>query len=240
MMAKKPHHAPHRLRGRQRTGAAAGQGRGVGAPTAPASLDAPALGAGYAERASNDLHFSRVRQLVPLAAVLSRYGILPALKRSGPQLKGCCPIHDGSNPQQFVVNADESTWHCFGDCHAGGGTLEFVAAIEGVPIARAATLIAHWFALADTGEALPEARKQRRKTMQERPSHKAFVVENREGDDEQQGGFWTRIGAAWPHKDGKGLNLVLSALPVGGRIVLREYTAEDEEREQKRASQQRM
>lgn len=59
-----------------------------------------------------------------------------------------------------------------------------------------------------------------------KPSHKAYVVEDR-GEGEDNDAFWTRIGSAWPHKDGKGLNLVLSALPVGGRIVLREYTDED-------------
>jgi len=63
--------------------------------------------------------------------------------------------------------------------------------------------------------------------MNSRPSHRAYVVEDREGDQTEQGGFWTRIGSAWPHKDGKGLNVVLSALPTNGRIVLREYTDED-------------
>ena len=34
--------------------------------------------------------------------------------------------------------------------------------------------------------------------------------------------FWTRIGAAWDHKDGGGLTLDLDLVPVdGGRIVLR-------------------
>lgn len=38
--------------------------------------------------------------------------------------------------------------------------------------------------------------------------------------------FWTRIGAAWDHEDGKGLTLQLDLVPVsGGRIVLREPTA---------------
>lgn len=43
-------------------------------------------------------------------------------------------------------------------------------------------------------------------------------------------GFWTRIGAAWSHKDGEGFNLQLDLVPVsGGRIVLRAPgTAEDE------------
>ena len=34
--------------------------------------------------------------------------------------------------------------------------------------------------------------------------------------------FWNKVGAAWMHKDAKGYTLQLEALPVGGRIVLRE------------------
>ena len=34
--------------------------------------------------------------------------------------------------------------------------------------------------------------------------------------------FWTRIGAAWDHKDGEGYTLHLNLVPAnGGRIVLR-------------------
>lgn len=72
--------------------------------------------------------------------------------------------------------------------------------------------------------------------MNPRPSHKAFAVENRDGDvGNDQPGFWTKIGVGFPHKDGKGLNIVLSALPTNGRIVLREYTDEDEAADKKRA-----
>lgn len=35
---------------------------------------------------------------------------------------------------------------------------------------------------------------------------------------------WTKIGAAWDHKDERGFTLQLDLVPVGGdRIVLREY-----------------
>ena len=34
-------------------------------------------------------------------------------------------------------------------------------------------------------------------------------------------GFWTRIGAAWAHKDGKGFNAQLEFVPLDGRIALR-------------------
>ncbi|MCJ2067392.1 hypothetical protein MKK75_00995 [Methylobacterium sp. J-030] len=48
------------------------------------------------------------------------------------------------------------------------------------------------------------------------PTHGAFVVEG-EGDN----AFWTRIGAAWAHRDGQGFNVSLSAVPLNGRLVLR-------------------
>ena len=38
---------------------------------------------------------------------------------------------------------------------------------------------------------------------------------------EGEGAFWQQIGAAWRHQDGKGYSLMLDALPVGGKIVMR-------------------
>jgi len=34
-------------------------------------------------------------------------------------------------------------------------------------------------------------------------------------------GFWTRIGAAWAHADGKGFNIQLDVAPLDGSIALR-------------------
>lgn len=48
------------------------------------------------------------------------------------------------------------------------------------------------------------------------PTHHVFVVDG-EGDK----AFWTKIGAAWQHADGNGLNLTLSLLPLDGRVVIR-------------------
>ena len=74
--------------------------------------------------------------------------------------------------------------------------------------------------------------------MSGKPSHKAFVVEDRdEGEDNDA--FWTRVGSAWPHKDGKGLNIVLSALPISGRLVLREYTHEDAKADEVKTTKRR-
>lgn len=57
------------------------------------------------------------------------------------------------------------------------------------------------------------------------PSHNVFTVEDR-GENEDP--FWLKIGAAWAHKDGKGFNVTLSALPPDARLVLREPSETDD------------
>lgn len=50
-----------------------------------------------------------------------------------------------------------------------------------------------------------------------KPTHALFHVTD--GKDDKA--HWVRIGAAWPHKDGKGMSLQLDLLPRDGRIILR-------------------
>ena len=47
----------------------------------------------------------------------------------------------------------------------------------------------------------------------------AFLVEEYEVQGEKRSN-WSKIGAAWPHQDGKGYRLVLNAVPVSGVVVL--------------------
>lgn len=49
------------------------------------------------------------------------------------------------------------------------------------------------------------------------PSHIVYHVRDRNGKK----GFWTRIGAAWAHQDGKGFNVQVDCVPLDGRIVIR-------------------
>ena len=55
------------------------------------------------------------------------------------------------------------------------------------------------------------------KTASKAPSHIAYHVRDREGKKS----FWTRIGSAWAHADGKGFNLQLEIVPLDGRVSLR-------------------
>ena len=49
------------------------------------------------------------------------------------------------------------------------------------------------------------------------PTLVAYQVRDREG----RKSFWTRIGVAWAHADGKGFNVQLEVVPLDGRISLR-------------------
>ena len=56
-----------------------------------------------------------------------------------------------------------------------------------------------------------------------RPTHRIYSVSKRDNDAKP---FWLEIGAAWPHKDGKGFNLKFNACPIGeSEVVVRAATA---------------
>ena len=59
------------------------------------------------------------------------------------------------------------------------------------------------------------------------PTHRAYSVIRRDGQDD----FWLNVGLAFAHKDGTGFNIMLQALPLDGKIVCREITADEETQE---------
>jgi hypothetical protein len=46
-----------------------------------------------------------------------------------------------------------------------------------------------------------------------------FTVREFEGSTGQKAKSWTKVGVAFPHREGPGFNLELSALPLDGRLV---------------------
>jgi hypothetical protein len=56
-------------------------------------------------------------------------------------------------------------------------------------------------------------------TENKTPTHRAYSVRNF-GDDNKKS-YWTQIGSAWEHKDGKGYSVQLEAFPVNGRLTIR-------------------
>ena len=55
-------------------------------------------------------------------------------------------------------------------------------------------------------------------TNADTPDMIAYTVQSRGAD---KTAIWTRIGAAWKHKDNKGYDVSCQALPTDGRLTLR-------------------
>jgi hypothetical protein len=49
----------------------------------------------------------------------------------------------------------------------------------------------------------------------------AYSVREYEANGGEKKSDWTRVGVAFPHSDGKGFNVLLQALPLDGKMVLR-------------------
>jgi hypothetical protein len=203
-------------------GAATSQGHGRAVAAVAASLDGAHSSARYTGQSQNKTSIAPISDRVPLTAVLARYGLLSSLRRRGNRLVGKCPIHGGRNDRQFVFNETASTWFCFGDCNHGGGTIAFVAAIERESAAAAATRIAAWFTLPPTTPS-----PQRRSPMGARPTHKVLAVSERPDGKNGTKAYFTKIGVAWPIRDGAGLSIQLDALPINPRLVLMEFDDDD-------------
>jgi hypothetical protein len=63
---------------------------------------------------------------------------------------------------------------------------------------------------------------KRRNIMSSKPSHRAYVVTNPKEAKDQKG-FWHEVGVVWPHKSGKGFDIVIhEGISVSGRIVCTE------------------
>jgi len=54
-----------------------------------------------------------------------------------------------------------------------------------------------------------------------KPTHRAFTVKTFKGNDGEEKSRWLQIGSVWTHKDGKGFDVNLEALPTDGRIIIR-------------------
>ena len=59
-----------------------------------------------------------------------------------------------------------------------------------------------------------------------KPTHRIFLVIG-----EGKKAKWTEFGAAWPHRDGSGFSITCTAIPLHGRIVMREVTERAEQGE---------
>ena len=88
--------------------------------------------------------FQAIKQAVGLGQVLYHYGI--KLKRTGKELHGRCPIHQGKGDESFRANTEKNAFQCF-SCQAKGNVLDFVAAMEKCSVRDAGLKLQGWFGL---------------------------------------------------------------------------------------------
>ena len=99
---------------------------------------------------TNWVDFKAIKEAVTLEQVFDRYGV--KLKRSGKELAGPCPIHQGDGARSFHANTEKNAFHCF-SCQAKGNVLDFVAAMEKCSVRDAALKLQGWFRISGTEEA---------------------------------------------------------------------------------------
>ncbi len=99
---------------------------------------------------SNWVDFKAIKQTVTISQVLDHYGV--KLKKSGKELRGKCPMHQGEGTDTFHVNTDKNVFHCF-SCQAKGNILDFVSAMEKCSLRDAGRKLQSWFSVAPGGSA---------------------------------------------------------------------------------------
>jgi DNA primase catalytic core len=95
-------------------------------------------------RIPSDL-LERIKHETPLRLLVERSGV--ALKVSGENLLGLCPMHEDHDPS-LVLTPSRGLWHCLGACQAGGTVIDWVMKAEGLDFREAVDrLLAEFFPL---------------------------------------------------------------------------------------------
>jgi DNA primase len=96
----------------------------------------------------NWVDFKVIKQSVTISQVLDHYGV--KLKKTGRELRGRCPIHQGDGDNSFHASTDKNVFHCF-SCQAKGNVLDLVAALEKCSVRDAGLKLTGWFRLSTSG-----------------------------------------------------------------------------------------
>ena len=119
----------------------------------------------------NWVDFKAVKAAVSMEMILGRYQV-NWLRKSGEELRGRCPIHQGEGQSSFQVNLTKNAFHCF-SCKARGNVLDFVAAMEKCSVRDAALKLTEWFTIRQQEPPAPRAAKP------ESPKGERAVVVNK-------------------------------------------------------------
>ena len=171
--------------------------------------------------------FQKVKEEVSLEMILDHYGILNELKRKGDKLTGKCPLHEGSNPNQFSASLSKNAFQCFsGHCRAKGNILDFVATKEGISIREAGLKIQDWFSVKSEK---PDSRGSRGKKAPEpeRPKeNKPLIFELRNVDPGHE--YLQARGISKQTTESFGVGYYAGKGLMKGRVVIPVHNAQGE------------
>jgi DNA primase len=85
-----------------------------------------------------------VKERISITQILKHYGLTGTFTEEGENLLGPCPLHNGTDPREFVISLARNCWVCRGHCKKGGNILDFVAQKERVSIRQSAKIISDW------------------------------------------------------------------------------------------------
>ena len=86
-------------------------------------------------RRLSPIDFRRLKDEVPIAAVLQLYAWKPnAVRQGGTELRGPCPIHGSKSETStiFSVSPQKNAFKCF-SCDAGGNQIDLAGHYFGIP-----------------------------------------------------------------------------------------------------------
>ena len=89
---------------------------------------------------SHAIDFGELKQRVSIERAAEMLGI--KLTKSGPQLRGPCPICKAGGDRAFVVTPAKGLYYCFGACGKGGDAITMAANIRNCSLRDAAEFLA--------------------------------------------------------------------------------------------------
>ena len=81
-----------------------------------------------------------LEELIARSDIVDTVSGYVSLNKKGNNYWGLCPFHNEKTPS-FSVTPDKQIYYCFG-CHQGGGVINFIMEMEGLPFPDAVRMLA--------------------------------------------------------------------------------------------------
>lgn len=138
-----------------------------------------------------------IQEHVDPLKLLEHYGFRNITEHDD-EIRACCEIHKGNNPNAFIWNKKNNFWYCYTGADCGGGdTVELIRKMEGVSFQKAVTIAAELFDLNIEGMEICTPRGSVRKEQELWLRKQRKRIENKANETEYELPF-TRYTSSHP------------------------------------------